>query len=215
LVFFAVCGLLSEQYRFSGGAIMKCRESCILGWIVAALLTSAAQASAQDTAVPRWEAGVQFTGLRLVDPIGEGAAGLGGRFGYNLSNHFGLEAESNHFPGGTKLNSNFGETQGLFGMKAGVGRSYGGIYAKVRPGFIHFSRDSATVGRGLKNQNYFALDLGIVAERYWSNHLYARFDIGDTIISYGGERYINLTGTPIRLNTVHNPQVSFGVGVRF
>ena len=100
-------------------------------------------------------------------------------------------------------------------MKAGIGRRYGGIFAKVRPGFIHFPQDSAAAGRGLIQRNYFALDLGIVAERYWSNHIYARFDAGDTIISYGGERYVDPFGGTTRLGTTHNFQFSFGVGLHF
>jgi outer membrane protein with beta-barrel domain len=193
---------------------MKFSLARILGLTALALLVSDPGANAQLT-VPRIEAGVQFVELKLPNPIGEHAPGIGARFAYNLSNYFGLDAEVNHFPGGSKLNSNFGESQGLFGLKAGYGGSYGGIYAKVRPGFMHFARDSATVGRGLKNQDYFAVDLGVVAERYWRNHTYLRFDAGDTIISYGGERYINLTGTPVILNARHNPQFSIGVGLHF
>lgn len=165
--------------------------------------------------LPRIETGVHFVGLKLPNPIGESAAGIGGRFGYNFSNHFGLEAELNHFPGGTKRASNFGETEGLFGLKVGIGRSYGGIFAKARPGFIHFPKDSATAGRGLIKRDYFALDLGIVAERYWRNHTYIRFDAGDTIISYGGERYSDPFGGIVRLGTTHNFQFSFGVGLYF
>jgi hypothetical protein len=193
---------------------MKFSRTRSIGLTTFALLLSVPHANAQLT-VPRIEAGVQFVALKLPNPIGEHAPGIGARFGYNVSNYFGLDAEVNHFPGGTKQNSNLGESQGLFGLKAGYGGSYGGIYAKVRPGFMHFARDSATVGRGLKNQGYFAVDLGVVAERYWRNHTYLRFDAGDTIISYGGERYLNLTGTPVTLNATHNPQFSLGVGLHF
>jgi hypothetical protein len=168
-----------------------------------------------QTDVPRIEAGVQFVGLSLPQPIGEAAAGVGARFGYNFSNHFGLEAEVNHFPGGTKLASNFGETQGLFGLKAGFGARQGGIFAKIRPGFIHFPQDSAAVGRGLLNRDYFAVDVGIVAERYWKNHLYARFDAGNAIISYAGERYTDTSGRIVPLHTTNNFQFSIGFGVHF
>jgi hypothetical protein len=137
------------------------------------------------------------------------------RFGYNLSNYFGLEAELNHFPGGTKLTPNFGETEGLFGLKAGYGFKRGGIFAKFRPGFIHFPKDSAAAGRGLIKRDYFALDVGIVAEHYWRNHTYFRFDTGDTIISYGGERYIDTFGKIVPLHTTNNFQVSVGVGIYF
>jgi hypothetical protein len=169
-----------------------------------------------QTDIPRIETGVQFTGLHLPAPIGEGAPGLGGRFTYNLSHHFGLEAEVNHFPGGTRLVSNFGETEGLFGLRAGFAIPKGGMFLKARPGFIHFSETSDVRGRGLKQLDHFALDLGFVATRYFSNHTYLRFDAGDTIITYGNERLLDsLNGRISRLGTVHNPQISIGVGIHF
>ena len=175
------------------------------------LFFPSSRAQAQ-TDVPRIETGVQFVGLSLPQPIGEGAPGIGVRFGYNLSNYIGLEAELNHFSGGTKLTPNFGETEGLFGLKAGYGFKRGGIFAKFRPGFIHFPKDGAAAGRGLTKRDYFALDVGIVAEHYWRNHTYFRFDAGDTIISYGGERYIDTFGKIVPLHTTSNFQVSVGVG---
>jgi hypothetical protein len=181
---------------------------------VAILFFPVYSANAQTT-VPRFQFGTQFTALRLPSPIGESAAGLGGHFGYNISNYFGVEADVNHFPGGNLKAPDFGETQGLFGLKAGYGGRYGGIFAKVRPGFIHFAQNSATVGRGLKQQDYFSMDVGIVAERYFQNHVYLRFDAGDTIIAYGGEHYLNTTGTIIPLQTTHNFQATIGVGLHF
>jgi hypothetical protein len=177
-------------------------------------LFPASPAQAQFDA-PRIEVGVHFVGLRLSPPIAEGASGVGARFGYNLSNHFGLEAEVNHFPGGTKRAPNFGETQGLFGLKAGYASQEGGIFAKVRPGFIHFPQDSAAAGRGLIKRDYFALDVGVVAERYWRNHTYVRFDAGDTIISYGGERYLDTFGQIVPLHARNNFQFSIGFGFHF
>jgi len=165
--------------------------------------------------VPKIETGLHCVTMKLPDPIGEGAVGVGGRFGRNLSNYFGLEAELNHFPGGTPSNPNFGETEGLFGIKAGIGKRDGGIFGKVRPGFIHFPKDSAAVNRGLRNQNYFAVDLGVVAERYWGNHAYFRFDAGDTVISYGGERYLDAFGRVVPLGTTNNLQIAVGFGLSF
>jgi len=174
-----------------------------------------ADAGNAQTAVQRIEVGTQFTLLRLPDPIGESAAGFGGRFGYNFSNYLGAEAEVNHFPGGNVRSPDFGETQAFFGIKAGYGGKYGGIFAKVRPGIIHFSEESAAVSRGLRRQDYFSADLGIVAERYFQNHIYLRFDAGDTVIAYGGEHYLNSVGTTARLSTTHNFQASFGIGLHF
>jgi hypothetical protein len=42
-----------------------------------------------------------------------------------------------------------------FGIKAGYGGKYGGVFAKVRPGVAHFSKDSATVARGLRRRTIF------------------------------------------------------------
>jgi hypothetical protein len=184
-----------------------------LGILLQFLFGSDARA---QTEIPRIETGIQFTALHLPAPIGEGAAGVGGRFTYNLSSHFGLEAEVNHFPGGTRLASNFGETEGLFGLRAGFAIPKGGMFLKARPGFIHFSETSDVHGRGLNQLDHFALDLGFVGTRYFSNHTYLRFDAGDTIITYGNERLLDpLNGRVSRLGTVHNPQISIGVGIHF
>jgi len=163
-------------------------------------------------AYPRIETGLVFTVLRLPQPIGEGAGGIGGRFGYNFSHDAGIEAEVNHFPG----RSQFGETQGFFGLKLGFAENGGGFFVKARPGFIHFPSGGDLQARGLTQLNHFALDLGVVAERYFSNHTYIRLDLGDTIISYGGARILNpLNGRITPLGTIHNFQLSFGVGVYF
>lgn len=186
---------------------------CTLVILLLFLFSSDAKA---QTEIPRIEAGVQFTALNLVEPIDEGAPGLGGRFTYNLSNHFGLEAEFNHFPGGTRLASSFGETEGLLGLRAGFAIPKGGMFFKARPGFIHFSETSDVHGRGLKQLDHFALDLGFVGVCYFSNHTYLRFDAGDTIITYGDERVLDpVNGRISRLGTVHNPQISIGVGIHF
>lgn len=182
----------------------------------AILLVACTNATAQTGNVPRFETGVHFTGLKLPSPIGEAPAGLGGRFGYNFSNHFGVEAEVNHFPGGRR-GGDFGETQALFGLKAGIASEYGGIFAKVRPGFIHFPAEGALRGRGLTQPDNFALDVGFVAERYFANHTYIRLDAGDTIIAYGKNRILNpvVGGGLVSPGTTHNFQFSFGVGIHF
>jgi hypothetical protein len=179
-------------------------------------LLSATAARAQ-TDIPRIEAGIHFTEFRLRAPIAEGAAGIGARFGWNLSNHLGFEGEVNHFPGSTgpRGTPDFHETEGLFGAKVGFGTKYGGIFGKVRPGFLHFPKDSAAAQRGLMRQDYFALDLGVVAERYFANHAYLRLDAGDTIVSYRNESFLDAFGSTTRLGTSHNFQLSLGVGVHF
>src|SRR5258705_8437879 len=77
----------------------------------------------------------------------EGHYGFGGRFGYNISKYFTLEAEGNFFPrdrdfdGGRKI-------QGLFGVKAGKRFEKFGVFGKARPGFIRFKRGNYVFGTG-------------------------------------------------------------------
>lgn len=87
---------------------------------------------------PRFEIGAQYTALRLSE-LDVTDSGFGGRFTYNVNDNFAVEAGGNFFPrdrefeGGRKV-------QGLFGVKAGVRGERVGVFAKVRPGFVRFSR---------------------------------------------------------------------------
>jgi len=200
----------------------------------------------------KFEAGGQFSLLRLTSPTvtsGSGGTisgqdremvpGFGGRFGYNISKHLALEAEGNFFPrnreieGGRKI-------QGLFGVKAGKRFDRAGVFAKARPGFIHYEKgDFRQTGRcvilvfplsvdcfnALATTN-FALDLGGVVEIYPSKHTIIRFDAGDTIIRLGARNVAArdpspaLTGfgvvvIPVSAQTKHNFQGSVGFGFRF
>ena len=175
---------------------------------------SCSQAYAQS-GPPRFEAGVHFTGLHL-HTIGEGAAGFGGRFTYNRFEHLAFEAEASHFP--ENPSGNFGETEALFGVKAGTRFDQFGIFAKVRPGFIHFGGGDAA--ERLSQKTHFACDLGGVLEYYPSSRWLIRADFGDTIIAFGGTRFIAPVGTPagpnvVRLGTTHNFQGSIGFALRF
>jgi len=173
-----------------------------------------ALAGAQDSP-PRYEAGIQFSGLRLGNPIGEGAAGLGARFGVNFNKYLTVEAEFNHFPAAS---SDFGETEGVFGAKIGVRTEYGGIFFKARPGFLHFPARGSLHGRGLGNPSEFVSDFGIVAEKYVGQHFLLRLDAGDTVAAYGGQKILDVSqpgGRVVTLGTTNNFQASVGVGIRF
>jgi len=164
--------------------------------------------------VSRVEAGAQFTELALSAPVSEKAAGVGGRFSYNFSRFGGVDADANHFPGGSARNPNFGETTGFVGARIGYATDSIGLFAKIRPGFIHFAQDSAAASRGL-SQNYFALDVGAVLERYFKNHTFVRLDFGDTVVPYGNTLYVDASGTSRRLGTQNNPSASIGFGFYF
>jgi hypothetical protein len=174
--------------------------------------------------------GVVFTEEEKTEP------GFGGRFGYNFSRYFALEAEGNFFPrdratdGGRK-------TQVVGGAK--VGQHFGsvGLFGKARPGFIHFSQGDFGAGPSVcpaifpppiacfqsKGKTNFALDLGGVVEFYPSPRTILRFDVGDTMI-FLGDRNVALTNTnnpanvvvlPRASETTHNLQITAGFGFRF
>jgi hypothetical protein len=164
-------------------------------------------AQSQDQ-TPRFEAAAQFVGLHL-NGTGEGAAGVGGRFGVNLTKYVSVEAETNYFP--KNPSGNYGETLGLFGVKLTERFDRFGAFAKGRPGFIHFSGDLAS---RLSRRDQFALDIGGGFEFYPNRHTTLRFDIGDTIIPYG-ETTILLGPSPTTLGTRNNLQFEIGFAARF
>jgi hypothetical protein len=164
--------------------------------------------------------------------------GFGGRFGYNFSKYFALEAEVNFFPrdrdveGGRKV-------QGLFGAKAGKRFEKVGVFAKARPGFIRYERGDYVQFGGCPTvfpppigcfrpvaKNNLALDLGGVLEFYPSKNTLIRFDAGDTIIRFGRRNVAvfqaspifgpsGLVVFPVAAETKHNFQTSAGFGFRF
>lgn len=169
--------------------------------------------------------------------------GFGARIGYHLTRNFALEAEGNFFPrerefaGGRK-------SQAHFGVKAGKRFERVGIFAKARPGFVHFSEgDFQDRPNGgcitlifpppigcfeARGRAHFAFDAGGVFEYYPSPRTIIRFDAGDTVIRLGERRVpivVNsdpVTGAPVRVvavtapsETTHNFQGSIGFGYRF
>jgi hypothetical protein len=166
-------------------------------------------------------------------------AGFGGRFTYNLNKNFALEAEGNLFP---RSESAFAKPsgrifQGQFGVKVGKRFRKFGLFAKARPGFVGFTEVTrllsttttapagplnqtftvGTFGRGTKA--YLSADVGAVVEYYFGSKVFARFDVGDTII-----RYAEFSGQGALLSnaiitrpaqTKHNLQLTSGVAFRF
>ncbi len=137
-----------------------------------------------------------------------------------LSSFYGTEI--NYFPEAREnfaapfyLNSR--RTQGLFGVKMGARSETMGIFAKLRPGFMHFGEGTldpriATLlpAPARVSSTEFALDLGGVFELYPTRRAALRFDLGDTIIRFSGNSPIGGPST-----TTHNLQLSVGVGFRF
>jgi hypothetical protein len=207
----------------------------------------------QRKGTPKYEVGMQFTSLSLNlprplcsdlcvyatdrGPVTE--PGLGGRFTYNLTSYIGLEAEGNYFvhdsPG---LDGPAGHIfQGQFGVKAGKRFHSFGVFGKLRPGFVGFTRvnqlvstetvilpafDNRQVTMGtfrVGTQAYYSTDVGGVIEFYPSRRVMTRFDLGDTIIGYGEYAVQGFSvSQPILRRppeTKHNFQFTAGLGFRF
>ena len=212
------------------------------------------QTSNQQERTPRFEAGVQFTSL-FVDPpspVPQGVSatfddgrvhvepGFGGRFTFNLTENIALEAEGNYytrdlFNGPNPSGHIF---QGQFGGKVGKRWSKWGLFGKVRPGFVAYSKVNELVSTRIVNvqflnetiaveigefrvakKYYPSIDIGGVVEFYISPRWMARFDIGDTVIRYGevAAQGFSLRNQVVRRppETRHNLQVTSGIGFRF
>lgn len=205
--------------------------------IAAALLLSLpTQNALAQSETPKIEVGAQYTLLRLrsLQPVNSpilelvvpefvvSDSGFGGRVTYNLTDNFGLEGEINFF---TERRANFAEpfylnsrrTQGLFGVKTGMRSEKAGVFAKLRPGFMHFGEGTADPRiqtllpvPPTASSTEFSLDVGGVLELYLSRRVALRFDLGDTIIRFGGSPSL---GGP--RDTTHNLQFTTGVVFRF
>lgn len=195
----------------NSGVLM--RRSILFVLVAAVLLSAPAAARAQADEWPRkFEVGFVLTGLDIQRWTGEGPVGVGGRFTYNLGEYAALDAELVHYP---ESSGNFGETQGLLGVKAG--RRFGrviGVFAKARPGFLKLGPAVAARTPAL-GETRFALDLGGVVELYPSRRSIVRVDVGDTIIPLGDTPINSALRPPRSFGTTHNKQTTFGIGYRF
>jgi hypothetical protein len=210
--------------------------------IILLLAGSHRAALAQSDDLPKYEVGAQFSSLSIDKGVEtKTEPGFGGRFTYNVTDNFALEAEGNIFPRNDRFIAfrNGGRAvEGLFGVKIGKRYKRFGIFAKARPGFISFSRGLAeftptgvttdpfsAFDVRIKRLTHLAVDIGGVLEFYPMRRVFTRIDIGDTIIRYG-QMTINTFGltpggavTPFTFtvpgDTTHNFQFSAGVGFRF
>jgi hypothetical protein len=167
---------------------------------------SAKQTTSSDEG--RFEAGIHFTSLSA--EFDGDRTGLGGTVGYKFATFKDgkftatAEAEFNFLPG-TVFSRDFRKNgrvkQGFFGLKVGRKFDKFGIYGKVRPGFVNYSRGgnsgevfptlissgSGSVStfflpRPVKGKTNFAGDVGGVIEFYPTKKIITRFDFGDTIV---------------------------------
>jgi hypothetical protein len=158
-------------------------------------------------------------------------AGFGGRFTFNVSPSFALEAQGDFFPRDSALFNNAragGRTlQGQAGIKLGKRFEKFGLFGKARPGVVSFSKTLSFDGFDtsqpfpfpifhLERRTYFSFDLGGVLEFYPSRRIVSRFDGGDTMIRYGSNVLpFPFNPTTTARETIHNFEFSAGVGFRF
>jgi Outer membrane protein beta-barrel domain len=190
----------------------------------ALLLLAPLCAQAQDAEDYKYEVGAVFTALGAENLDGA-SKGLGARFGYNLNEHFAVDAEASFFPRTHLGNDQGGQNvQGFVGVKAGARSKYVGLFAKARPGVMFIGTSTAGFDCGTRGdftvcrpeRNHLALDAGVVAEVYPSSRTIVRVDVGDTIVRLqsAGRNVFNGTQTSSSQVT-HNFQVSVGFGYRF
>jgi hypothetical protein len=222
-------------------AIMK-KNAILLLAAPLLFLFAGSNVRAQTDEPPRFEVGAQFSSLSIRNVFGTRTEpGFGGRFTYNLTDNFALEAEGDFFPHNERSNAfrtGGRAVEGLFGIKIGKRYKKFGFFGKARPGFISFSQgitEFTLVGQtgnpftdinvSVKRLTHFAADIGGVLEFYPTRHLITRFDVGDTIIRQGQTTITTFYTTPggtfaplsqtFPTDTTHNFQFSAGVGFRF
>lgn len=178
----------------------------------------------------RFELGAQFNSLNFtwVNGVDHSATELGvGLFAsYNLWQFVYLDASVNFFPkdedtGGPNDGGRI--LQGFFGTKEGFQVQRFGFFAKVRPGFMNYSRTLTGVSltppqsSSYSRATDFALDVGGVVEYYWTRRAVLRFDVGD-VVMYKSPRPFDVDGVvsyppvPGRRNSL---QIGIGLAFRF
>jgi hypothetical protein len=157
------------------------------------------------------EVGAQVA-AHSVPELGETRFGYGFRFTEGLYPFVSLDSEINFFP--TSSNGNLGETQGFFGLKAGLKVGRWGAFAKLRPGFDSFGGGSFE--QRLTSRTHFALDIGGVVEYYVLPRVALRLDLSDVMTDFGGATLVTGPGRAgIPLGSQHNFESTFGAMLRF
>jgi hypothetical protein len=216
----------------------------VVAIVVVFLVQSAAHSQSQDP--PKFEVAGEFTTLQrdtvFRDTVlSEGkrtAAGLGGRFTYNLNSVFSVEGAAYFFPEDCFECDGPGDvTEIVGGIKVGKRFDRWGVFAKVRPGIFyhdsHFGGPVTCLNITCPfpiedfevKKTHFAVDIGGVVEFYPSRRIVTRFDAGDTIVKFRGTVTDGAVRTPtggfapfpfvFPGRTSHNFQFIAGVGFRF
>lgn len=213
---------------------MKLKSMLLIIQSIVCLLIVSQQIKAQSE-ITRFEAGGHFSTISSINPNTFSSAevsadnGFGGIFTLNFTRNIAIETELNYFPKDSISKNIFiGNTgqkiQLLAGFKAGIRKKRFGVFGKVRPGYLHLTRNylgnrqTTSFFTDGSYQNNPVLDLGGVVEFYTSRRLFARIDIGDSIVKYGTVGIYDAEfGTNIFSagGVKHSLQINVGFGIRF
>jgi hypothetical protein len=183
--------------------------------LLAIVLMCGAREAAAQPADPRAGLGLQYSAMALDYPD-QTRSGIGGWFTYDIADWLALDTSVSFFPTNDAVSGR--QWQALVGAKAGWRNDRFGLFGKVRPGVLHFSRrffapdtacpliipapDSCFI-----DGSNLAVDVGAVFDVYPTRSTMVRVDAGDNVIRFGrDERSAEWT---------HNPNVNLAAGWRF
>ena len=196
--------------------------ACFVCFVVFAPFVSSAALFAQ-----RFDAGAQIAAAHSSE-FDSGDVGFGGRFAWHPIDLVGVEAEMNlyprTFPSSRSVAFSNGRVEGLFGITAGPRFARVRPFAKLRPGFLTFRRQSIAcilifppplscqlaAGRTL-----FALDAGGGVELFPTDRLLVRVDVGDRLLKYPGPSFRSGGRAAQESFYSHDFRFAAGAGLRF
>lgn len=186
--------------------------------LVVFLLTVYASTALAQEQNAKYEIGVLIPTINVTEKSDKDT-GLGLRFTYNVTDYFGLEAETSRFLQ-TREGGGDNELQALFGVRGGIRRKRYGLFAKVRPGITRFYLLGVSPGPNKFEQGHtrFSVDVGGVFEYYPRRNFAFRVDVGDTMIHFKrGDFFYQYLDEPMFVSRQlsHNLQVNFGIAYRF
>jgi len=201
------------------------------------LAQSNALPQSQSNPLPRYEVAAEFSTLGRNSFSGSrNELGGGGRFTFNLNEIFALEGAAYIYPRQCfACSENGAMSEAVAGVKIGKRFNSWGVFGKVRPGLVSFSKGKTDItvtnptlpSFDVKQDSLtsFATDVGAVLEFYPSPRIVTRFDAGDTIVFFRRQRQDvvifdpagQLQVFPITrpARTDHNFQFNASVGFRF